>query len=109
MGRKTGWEGSTKSPDWTDVATMMRAMGALHSGAVGATVLPLGTGSNGGVSVAVSIMFDVLPGSSLPDCVAVSKPWPCTSHKTLAAHVFALLYELDYKISAVYQQESLWK
>lgn len=100
---------SMSGPDWTDVEMMLRALSALHSGEAGLTILASGHGSSGGVSVAASIMFDVLPGSSLPPCVSVVKGWPCTQHVELAAHCFALLHELDYEISKVYKQESLWK
>jgi len=39
----------------------------------------------------------------------VERPWPCNEHKTMASHVYSLIYELDYKVSQVYQQEGLWK
>jgi len=109
MTRKTGWEDPSRAPDWIDVETMMRALGALHSGHVAVIVSPDGTGSTGGVDVGVSMLFDVLPGSSLPADVAVHKAWPCGTHTTLATHAFALLYDLDYEISKVYRQEALWK
>lgn len=99
---------SENGPDWIDVETMMRAMSALHSGTVGLTVLAAGIGSSGGLSAAASIMFDVLPGSAIPRCVSVVKSWPCSQHTTLPGHSFALLHELDYKISQVYNQASLW-
>ena len=94
---------------WTDVEAMMRALSSLHSGEAGLTILADGTGSSGGLSVAASMFFDVLPGSSLPPCVTVIKIWPCTAHADFSAHCFSLLYELDSEISKVYQQESLWK
>jgi hypothetical protein len=100
---------SESGPDWTDVEMMMRAMSSLHSGRVGLTVLPLGIGAGIGLEMGASIMFDVLPGSSLPECVSSVKCWPCNSHAELSAHAFALLHELDYEISKVYNQESLWK
>lgn len=109
MGRKTGWEEPTTGPDWIDNQTLMRAIGALHSGHVAVIVSPAGTGSSGGLEVVASMIFDVLPGSQLPATVAVQKPWPCSTHKTLAAHAFNLLHELDYQIGQVYKQESLWK
>ena len=99
---------STIGPDWIDVETMMRALSALHSGQVGLTVLPRGIGSSGGLSVAASIMFDVLPGSSIPPCVSVMKNWPCASHSTFQGHCFALLHELDFEISKVYSSSTLW-
>lgn len=99
---------STIGPDWVDVEAMMRAIGTLHGGSVGLTILPHGIGATGGVSVAASIMFAALPGSALPPIVTVVKCWPCTGHKELVAHCFALLHELDYKIGQTYKNEALW-
>lgn len=109
MGSKAGWEKSTSGPDWIDVEGMMRALESLHSGHVAFVVSPAGTGFGTGVNVAASIIFDLLPGSSLPDNVCVNRDWPCNTHATLTSHVYAVLYELDVAISKVYQQESLWK
>ena len=55
------------------------------------------------------IVFERLPGSALPVEVKVERGWPCNEHRTLASHVYALLYELDYQISRVYKQEELWR
>jgi hypothetical protein len=55
------------------------------------------------------MLFDVLPGSSLPESVISRGAWPCDKHATLAAHAFSLLYDLDHEISKVYKQEELWK
>jgi hypothetical protein len=107
--RKTGWEEPTKGPDWTDVEMLMRAIGAVHSGHVAVIISPHGTGSTGGVDVAASMLFDVLPGSSLPSTVQVTSPWPCKSHKTLASHAFEALHRLDFQIGETYKQESLWE
>lgn len=109
MTKKAGWEKSTNGPDWIDVEMMMRAMEGLHSAHVALIVSPFGTGSTGGVDVAASAMFDVLPGSSLPASVLVRKNWPCSSHATLAAHCFTALHELDYRIGQTYKNEELWK
>lgn len=100
---------STNGPDWIDVEAMMRAMSALHSGQVGVTVLPVGIGPSGGLSVSCTMTFDVLPGSQLPGSVNCVSTWPCSSHAEMAAHVFAGLHALDFQISKVYNQESLWK
>ena len=100
---------SMNGPEWTDVEMLMRAIGALHSGQVGITVLPRGIGSTGGVSVGASIMFDVLPGSSVPQNLSCVKNWPCASHATFEGHCFALLHELDFKIGQTYEQGSLWE
>jgi len=100
---------SMKGPDWTDVEMMMRAMGSLHSGVVGVTFLPRGTGSTGGLSVTCTMMLDVLPGSSLPGAIQTENSWPCNSHSSLEGHVFAGLHALDFEISKTYNQASLWK
>lgn len=109
LGGKRGWEEPTKGPDWVDVESLMRAIGGLHTGNVAIIVSPSGTGFSGGVDVAASMLFDVLPGSSLPPNVQVHSDWPCDKHTTLAAHAFALLHDLDYEISKVYNQDGLWK
>jgi len=106
---KAGWEKPTNGPDWVDVEMLMRAIGGLHSGHVAIILSPDGIGSSGGVDVAASMLFDVLPGSSLPSAVATHSRWPCVNHKTLASHAFKLLHDLDYEISKVYKNESLWK
>lgn len=107
--RKTGWQESATSPDWLDVETMQRAIGTLHSGRVECLVSPLGIGGTGGLQTCVRIVFDRLPGSSLPVEVKVERGWPCNEHAALSAHVYALLYDLDYQISKVYEQRELWK
>lgn len=107
--RKDGWEDSSNGPDWVDCEMLMRALSGLHTGHVACIVSPFGIGSTGGVDVVASMLFDVLPGSSLPAGVQVQKRWPCNTHKTLAAHCFSLLHELDYEISKVYQNERLWE
>lgn len=109
MTSKTGWEKPSNGPDWTDVESLMRAIGCLHSGDVALIVSPAGNGFSGGVDVAASVIFSVLPGSSLPESVVAREGWPCDQHTTLAAHALSLLYQLDFKISEVYKQESLWK
>ncbi len=108
MARKDGWEGSTTGPDWIDVETMMRALGALHSATVELTVLPRGTGFNGGLVLRAQARFDRLPGSALPEVVACEDRWPGSKAKTFVGAMYNLLYELDYRISQVYKQESLW-
>lgn len=109
MSRKLGWEDSSTGPDWIDIRAMMVAISTLHSGNVALIISPDGTGASGGVDVAASMLFDVLPGSSLPESVISRATWPCDKHPTIAAHCYSLLYDLDHEISKVYRQESLWK
>jgi hypothetical protein len=109
MTSKNGWENSSSGPDWIDVESLMRAIAGLHSGAVGFSVLPDGPGFGGGLSLCASIIFDRLPGSSLPTDVSVLAKWPSKDVRTFAAAVLRLFYELDYAIGKAYQQESFWK
>jgi len=109
MTSKRGWEKSTSGPDWVDVEMLMRALEGLHSAHVALVVSPAGTGSTGGVNVAASAVFDVLPGSALPASVTVQKDWPCNGHATLVGHCFNALHELDYRIGQTYKSERLWE
>lgn len=109
MTRKSGWEKPTNGPDWIDVIGLMNAIGSLHSGHVEVREYLVGTGFATSVMVEAKMRFDVLPGSSLPKEVKVEKEYPSPEHAAFAAHVFNLLYQLDYQISKVYRQESLWK
>jgi hypothetical protein len=109
MTTKKPWAKSSSGPDEIDVETMMRALGALHSGHVGLMFSPLGTGSIGGVLVTAVMTFDVLPGSSLPAAVTAEGKYPCSECKTFWGHVFSVLHGLDYQIGRVYQNETLWK
>jgi hypothetical protein len=109
MTSKSGWEKPTSGPDWTDVEMLLRSIGGVHSADVAVIVTPSGTGATGGLEVVASALFHTLPGSALPPAVQVMRGWPCSSHRVLAAHSFALLHELDFAISEVYKQEGLWK
>lgn len=109
MTKKTGWEEPSTAPDWIDVESLMRAISALHSGHVALVVSPEGTGATGGLDVAASMLFDVLPGSQLPANLCVRGIWPCAKHRTFAGHAFGLLHELDFEISKVYENAALWK
>lgn len=109
MTRKAGWEKSTSGPDWIDVEAMMRSMEAVHSGHVAVIISPDGIGSTGGVDVATSIIFNVLPGSSLPTSVVTHSVFPCNTHSTLAQHAYEGLHRLDFEIGQTYKNEALWK
>jgi len=107
--RKQEWRDATNGPDHLDVETMMRAMGALHSGVVSVAFAPVGIGPSGGVLTTAEISLAVLPGSSLPTVIGVSSKWPCNQCKSFWGHLYHLLHGLDREIAKVYEQESLWK
>jgi len=109
MTAKKQWAKSTNGPDWTDVEMLMRAIQSVHAGNVAIIVSPFGIGSSGGVDLGASMIFDVLPGSSLPPMVQVTSRWPCADHATLAAHAFEALHRLDFQIGEAYKQETLFE
>ena len=92
---------SSSGPDLIDVESMMRAMGAVHSGHVELLLKPRGRGLGTGVSVQARMMFDVLPGSSLPAEVMTESEWPCGVCESFWGHVFNGLYALDFQVSEV--------
>jgi len=99
---------SLSGPDETDVIAMMAALSALHSGKVDLTMRIDPHGYVPFAVVDIVMHFDVLPGSAIPAEVGVSAEWPCNTHTTLWACLYAGLHRLDYEISKVYSQESLW-
>jgi hypothetical protein len=105
--RKVGWEDSSSGPDWIDVEGMMRAIRAVHTGAIELVVRPTGIGFGTGVDVLARARFDALPDSSLPAEVEVCRGWPCDQHSRLVHHCFALLYDLDAAIGKQYKQTTL--
>lgn len=109
MTAKRQWAKSTNGPDVTDVESLMRAIGTLHSATVSATFSPDGIGSTGGVKLTLSASFDVLPGSSVARLIVAESRWPCPEGHDIWAHIFQGLYQLDYQISQAYQNESLWQ
>jgi len=109
MPYKKTWENSTSALCEVDAETMMRALGALHSGYVVLMFSPLGTGSSGGVMVTASMHFNVLPGSSLPVAVMAEGAFPCKECKTFWGHVYSVLHELDAEIGRTYRNETLWQ
>jgi hypothetical protein len=107
--RKSSWVKSSSGPDETDLESLMRAISGVHSARVAFTVQPLGTGFSGGVSILATASFTLLPGSSLPPIVDYESKWPNNEGLPFLAEIFRCLYQLDYRISQVYQNEELWK
>lgn len=108
MGKKE-WRESSNGPDCLDVAVMMKAIEALHSAHVALVVSPAMDGLNSSVELAMSALFDTLPGSQLPTSVGAHSTWPNRKGTSFWGEVYNLCWVLDEEISKVYQQESLWK
>lgn len=109
MSAKSAWRESSSGPDVLDCAVMMAAIGALHSAHVAVIVSPSGTSSPTSVDVAMSALFDRLPGSSLPPSVGVHSEWPNKAGQSFWGLVYELCWKLDEGIGQVYRQESLWE
>lgn len=105
---KSTWAKSSTGPDETDVISMMAALAALHSGRVELTMRLGGTGFVPTSETDIMMHFDVLPGSSIPATVKVTAKWPCNTHRTLWACLYAGLHQLDHEISFVYEQQGFW-
>jgi len=109
MGGSKQWAKSSNGPDWIDLRAMMTAIGGLHTASVEVVLSPDGIGSSGGMKVACAAHFDKLPGSALPETVEVGASWPTAEGRSITDVVYKLLWQLDYEISKVYEQEGLWK
>jgi hypothetical protein len=103
------WREHSNGPDILDVNAMMAAIGTLHSAHVALILSPAGTGSPTSVDLAMSALFDLLPGSSLPGGVAAHATYPSKDGESLMGLAYKLCWQLDEEISKVYKQESLWK
>lgn len=109
MATKREWRESSNGPDVLDCAVIMSAIGTLHSAHVALIVSPGGTGSPTCVDIALSALFETLPGSALDGGVGVHAEWPSREGRSFWGQVYALCWELDHSISQVYKQESLWE
>lgn len=108
MGKKE-WRESSSGPDCLDVMVIMRAIETLHSAHVACIVSPDGTGSGTSADVALSALFETLPGSALSGGVGVHAPWPDKEGRSFWGLVYDLCWRLDEEISKVYKNETLWK
>lgn len=108
MGKKE-WRESSSGPDCLDVAMIMNAIGTLHSAHVACIVSPAGTSPGTSVDVALSALFETLPGSALNGGCAVHAEWPDKEGRSFWGLVFEMCWRLDSEISKVYKNETLWK
>jgi len=106
---KKEWRESSNGPDVLDVNVIMAAIGGLHSAHIALVISPSGTQSTTSVDLAMSALFERLPGSSLPESVGAHASWPNGKGTSFWGECYSLAWALDEEISKVYQQESLWK
>jgi hypothetical protein len=104
MTAKREWAKSTNGPDWTDVAMLMNAIQGVHSCRVELFVTAATAGHNGGLSLEMVAVFDVLPQSELPRRVSVKSNWPTARAGTISGLAYSLVLDLDYAIGKAYEQ-----
>lgn len=109
MTAKKEWRESTSGPDVLDCGVMMKAIETLHSAHVALIVSPGGTSSGSPVDVALSVIFETLPGSALEGGIGVHSEWPDKQGRSFWGLVYDLTWRLDHEISKVYKNETLWK
>lgn len=98
---------STNGPDWTDVAMLMSAIGALHTCEVSLTVTVATQGHNGTLQLLAEAKFHLLPGSGLPKTVSIKEEWPSRRNSSVGETAYNAVWQLDHAISQVYEQMSL--
>jgi len=91
----------------TDVATMMKAVEAMHTCLVEFRVLTRGKGVDGALTIECAASFETLPGSDLPKRVGVEHVWPTKAASTFDGLLYNLLWQLDYAIQKAYEQMPL--
>jgi len=106
---KTEWRASSNGPDCLDVAVIMRAIGQLHSAHVALIVSPGDQASGSPVDLAMSAIFETLPGSSLPKTVGVHTTWPNGQGTSFWGEGYRLAWTLDEEIGRTYKNETLWE
>jgi len=84
-----------------DVEMALRAVAELYSGTTMVTILPEGNGSSGGMKVAITTSWTVLPGSLLPDTVVTARLSKAYDGVSLPAFVLGGIYEHENAVERV--------
>lgn len=106
MGKRE-WRESSSGPDCLDVAILMGAIESLHGCHVALIVTPSMDGSAISVELAMSALFETLPGSELASGVVAHTGWPNKKGTSFWGEAYALCWTLDESIGKEYRQKSL--
>lgn len=109
MGGTKEWASSGSTPDWMDVQIAIRAIDAIHLGMTMVTILPAGAGSTGGLHVAITTHWEVLPGSEGLSEVITERTVNEHSCEAIPAIVMGGLYAHDFAVGEAYQQRDFLK
>ena len=103
-------EGSTAThgPDWTDIATTIRAIENTHSATLVLQLKADGSLFAGSVSVEVVATTPRLTGPGLPQRLSLWSVWPSRKAKTMEGLIYQMLLRMDHRLSnEVYKQATL--
>lgn len=98
----------TRGPDWTDIATTLRAIESTHSATLVLNVFAEGSLFAGSVAVEVVATCPVLIGPAQPLRLRIYSVWPSAKSRSFEGLVYRLLLEMDNKLSKeAYKQATL--
>lgn len=85
-------------PDWTDIATTLRAVESTHSATLVLQIKADGALYSGSVSVEVVATTPQLIGPGQPRRFSLYSVWPSVKSKTLEGLVYQMLLKMDHKL-----------
>lgn len=95
------------TPDWLDVEAAIRAIDGIHSGTTMVTILADGIGATGGLKIAVSTHWEMVPGAAGISEVITERVTLERGCEALPAFVLGGLYAHDFAIGSAYQQAKM--
>lgn len=93
------WRASSTGPDWTDISRTLRELERLHGVWVSVRILNAGLRNSNGLRIVVSAFTNVLGATQDTGVVSLMGEWPNSSNATFDGAVYALLLQLDSKLS----------
>jgi hypothetical protein len=100
---KKEWRASSTGPDWTDIARTLREVERLHAVWVSLRILNAGLQNSNGLRIVCSAFTNVLGATRDTGVVSLMVEWPNSSNATLEGAAYALLIQLDARLS-----DELW-
>ena len=108
MGKRTADHLPTRGPDWTDIATTIRAVESTHSCTLVLRVFAEGSLYAGSVGVELTATLPHLIGPALPQRLSLYSVWPSAKAKTFEGLVYGLLLRMDHRLGEeTYTQSQL--
>lgn len=106
--QQTSAHSVTPGPDWTDIATTIRAIESTHSATLVLSVKADGSLFSGSVSVELVASIPQLVGPGQLRRFSLYSVWPSVKSKTFEGLVYRMLLELDHRIgNEAYKQAPL--